>query len=244
MLGLTKTSTKSEITKAYRKASLTYHPDKSPNPEDAEHFLKIQAAYEALSDDGKRAHYEKYGPVNDPVTSDNMQLITILVTYFAKFLLAIFITGGAELALGRTWLFNFLLASCAAELLLVRMGERDLLSFLPFIGDWPVFQQVWLIGSLYPVMLTSCIVLSRETYHDADAALMTAIGGVVDSTKDVIKTLRKRTGKPATAVQKIEEALKKPKPASNKWWFLSTALSWLFWVFVAKNGYTLIAKSW
>jgi DnaJ domain len=245
ILELPKSATKSEITKAYRKASLTYHPDKATSPEDGLHFLKIQAAYEALSDEGKRSHYEKFGPSNDPQAPDSVQLLTTLVTYFAKFVLVGFLTGGAELAMARSWLFNFLLAAFAAELLLTRFGETDLLSFVPFLGNWPVFQQVWLIGSLFPVMLSSCICLSRETYSDSDATLMMTVNGVVESTKTVIGFVRgENPEKLASACDKIDEAIRRPKLRSNKWGFLTTALSWLFWAFLAKNVVGFIRSSW
>ena len=246
ILELPKSATRSEITKAYRKASLTFHPDKSDKPEDAAHFLKIQAAYEALSDDGKRSHYEAYGPNEagaDPVDSTT-RLLTILVTYFAKLLLAGFLTGGPELAMARWWLFNFLLASLAAEILMTRMGVKDLFSFLPFLGNWPIFQQILLLGSLFPVMMTSCMVLSRETFADVDTGLLASVTGVVESTVDVIKTLRGtlKEDEIASAEVKITEAYR--RPAMQKTTFLSTVLPWLFWVFIGKNGYNLAMKNW
>lgn len=49
----------SDIKKAYRKLSLKYHPDKSTG--DKYKFIKIQKAYEALTDEEGRRNYEETG---------------------------------------------------------------------------------------------------------------------------------------------------------------------------------------
>ena len=64
ILGLSKTSSKNEIKKAYHKAAMKYHPDKvAPEErEEAEHRFKAAGqAYEILSDDQKRDLYDKHG---------------------------------------------------------------------------------------------------------------------------------------------------------------------------------------
>lgn len=59
ILGVTPESTPAEIKKAYRKLALKYHPDK--NPDEPEKFKEISAAFEVLSDEKKKATYDKYG---------------------------------------------------------------------------------------------------------------------------------------------------------------------------------------
>jgi len=58
VLGVEKTAGQDEIRKAYRKLAIKNHPDKGGDPEE---FKKIQAAYEVLKDEEKRAKYDKYG---------------------------------------------------------------------------------------------------------------------------------------------------------------------------------------
>ena len=54
-LGVEPTASVKEITKAYRKLALKYHPDKDPSDAAKEKFFEIHQAYEALTDDVKRA---------------------------------------------------------------------------------------------------------------------------------------------------------------------------------------------
>jgi curved DNA-binding protein CbpA len=54
-LGVAPTATVKEITKAYRKLALKYHPDKDPSDAAKEKFFEIHQAYEALTDETKRA---------------------------------------------------------------------------------------------------------------------------------------------------------------------------------------------
>jgi molecular chaperone DnaJ len=62
ILGVSKSATKDEIKKAYRQQALKYHPDKNPGNKSAEEKFKEAAeAYEVLSNDEKRARYDRFG---------------------------------------------------------------------------------------------------------------------------------------------------------------------------------------
>jgi len=62
VLGVSKTATKDEIKKAYRKLAIENHPDKNPGDKAAEErFKEATEAYEVLSDDTKRQNYDNYG---------------------------------------------------------------------------------------------------------------------------------------------------------------------------------------
>jgi len=61
VLGLTKSASKDDIKKAYRKLSKQYHPDLNKEPGADEKFKEIAEAYEVLSDDQKKARYDQFG---------------------------------------------------------------------------------------------------------------------------------------------------------------------------------------
>lgn len=62
VLGVDKNADESEIKKAYRRLAMKYHPDRNPDNAEAEDkFKEATEAYEILSDDDKKAAYDRYG---------------------------------------------------------------------------------------------------------------------------------------------------------------------------------------
>lgn len=60
-LGVSQNATSDEIKKAYRKLARQYHPDINKAKDAEEKFKEINAAYEILSDEKKRAQYDQFG---------------------------------------------------------------------------------------------------------------------------------------------------------------------------------------
>jgi curved DNA-binding protein len=60
-LGVSENASASEIKKAYRNLAKKYHPDMNKTPEAEEKFKEINAAYEVLGDEEKKAQYDTYG---------------------------------------------------------------------------------------------------------------------------------------------------------------------------------------
>jgi DnaJ-class molecular chaperone len=60
ILGVSKSATAQEIQKAYRRRAVQTHPDKLPSS-DRRAFDKVAEAYDVLSDDTKRATYNRFG---------------------------------------------------------------------------------------------------------------------------------------------------------------------------------------
>lgn len=61
ILGVSKDASKDEIKSAFRKKARTLHPDVNKEPDAEEKFKELGKAYETLSDENKRATYDRYG---------------------------------------------------------------------------------------------------------------------------------------------------------------------------------------
>jgi len=62
ILGVSKSSSKEEIKKAYRTTAFKYHPDKNPGNKIAEDkFKEASEAYSVLSDEKKKTNYDQFG---------------------------------------------------------------------------------------------------------------------------------------------------------------------------------------
>ena len=65
ILGVSKDATADDLKRAYRKLAKQYHPDAQHTEEDKKNaeakFKEINEAYSVLSDENKRAQYDRFG---------------------------------------------------------------------------------------------------------------------------------------------------------------------------------------
>jgi len=62
ILGVPKTASADDLKKAYRKLAMQHHPDRNPGDKKAEEkFKELSHAYDILSDEQKRAAYDRFG---------------------------------------------------------------------------------------------------------------------------------------------------------------------------------------
>jgi molecular chaperone DnaJ len=71
VLGVDRGASQEEILKAYRSLAAKHHPDKNPDniSESSDKFKQINAAFELISDDQKRKHYDFFGKSHAPTFS-------------------------------------------------------------------------------------------------------------------------------------------------------------------------------
>lgn len=61
VLGVSKDASADDIKKAYRSLAKKYHPDINKDPDAPKKFEEVQEAYDVLSDEQKRANYDRFG---------------------------------------------------------------------------------------------------------------------------------------------------------------------------------------
>lgn len=61
ILGVTKSASAAEIKKAYRQKALEFHPDRNKSADAEAKFKEVNEAYEILSNDQKKAAYDRFG---------------------------------------------------------------------------------------------------------------------------------------------------------------------------------------
>ncbi|PAA46050.1 hypothetical protein BOX15_Mlig009820g1 [Macrostomum lignano] len=91
ILGLEKGASPEQVKKAYRKLALQYHPDKNPDPSAADKIKELNRANHVLSDEKRKAIYDKYGSVGLQIASqigeDNVTTYFMLDNVCCKILL-------------------------------------------------------------------------------------------------------------------------------------------------------------
>jgi len=102
LLNVSTNATAAELKKAYYKEARKVHPDKNPDdPEAAEKFQALGQAYQVLSNDDKRAAYDKNG--ESPEADSDMKLTDIDPTVFFA---VMFGSDSVRPYIGELWIAN------------------------------------------------------------------------------------------------------------------------------------------
>lgn len=87
LLGVARSASPEELKAAYRKMALKYHPDKNPGDPTAEaKFKEVAQAYHTLSDEGRRAHYDRFGNVEQTPQMPDFQNMGEVFDLFGEIL--------------------------------------------------------------------------------------------------------------------------------------------------------------
>lgn len=81
ILGISKSASPSEIQRAYRKLAVEYHPDVNKEPDAAEKFREVKAAYDILSDPKRRKTYDETGDTQDPADLEKLIVNTLKMMF-------------------------------------------------------------------------------------------------------------------------------------------------------------------
>ncbi|XP_030632882.1 dnaJ homolog subfamily C member 16 [Chanos chanos] len=65
VLGVSRHASQAEIKKVYKQLAREWHPDKNKSPEAEETFIKITKSYEILSNEERRANYDRFGQMEE-----------------------------------------------------------------------------------------------------------------------------------------------------------------------------------
>ncbi|RMB91761.1 hypothetical protein DUI87_31991 [Hirundo rustica rustica] len=65
VLGVGRSSSQADIKKAYKRLAREWHPDKNKDPGAEDRFIQISKAYEILSNEEKRANFDRYGDAGE-----------------------------------------------------------------------------------------------------------------------------------------------------------------------------------
>ncbi|XP_029989403.1 dnaJ homolog subfamily C member 16-like [Sphaeramia orbicularis] len=65
ILGVSRSASQAEIKKAYKNLAKEWHPDKNKDPTAEDMFIKISKSYEILSNEERRANFDRYGQVDE-----------------------------------------------------------------------------------------------------------------------------------------------------------------------------------
>lgn len=111
VLGVNRTATKEEISKAYKRLARKYHPDLNKEPGAEDRFKEINEAHEVLKDDETRKRYDmlganwKHGSNFDPPPGWNVNVGSDFgASGFSSFFESVFGNGGRRQSSGG---FNF-----------------------------------------------------------------------------------------------------------------------------------------
>ena len=191
-LGVTRASSALEIKRAYKKLSLTLHPDKNPSPDASDQFDAVKKAYDVLMDLEFREVYNKFGAdgiKNNQRYDETQFLLSVAIYYVSYGMMAFLLTIGKKSGEARNWTFTGLLAMLVIEVAIMTSTTNPIPTWLfPQLTEHEV---VWLMHSLFPAYMNGCRSLGAYLFVDLDGQTRQLLLALHEQNKALLLVLRK-----------------------------------------------------
>lgn len=191
LLGVTRDSNPLEIKRAYKKLSLSLHPDKNPSPTASEEFDAIKRAYDVLMDMEFREVYNKFGQdgIDSNKRFDESQFFMELGIFYVTWgMMAYVLTLGKKSGDARQWTFTGLIIMLVMEITIMTSQTNPLPSSL--FPTWTEYEAVWLLHSLFPAFMNGCRSLGSYLFVDLDKQTRQLLLALQEQNKDILLVLR------------------------------------------------------
>ncbi len=191
LLNVTRDSNPLEIKRAYKKLSLSLHPDKNKSPTASDEFDAVKQAYDVLMDMELREVYNKFGPegIKSNKRFDESQFFMELgVFYLTWGMLAYVLTLGKKSGDARNWIFTGLIVMLVVEITVMTSQSNPLPSSL--FPTWTEHECVWLLHTLFPAFMNGCRSLGSYLYVDLDKQARQLLLALQEQNKDILLVLR------------------------------------------------------
>ncbi|ELR25203.1 DnaJ domain containing protein [Acanthamoeba castellanii str. Neff] len=164
LLGVSRTTTSDELTKAYRRISLKAHPDKGGSEEK---WNAIHTAYTVLNDPQTRSLYERYGRTLQPSVGNSLEIGTELILPLGVGCAFGFLLAFLNLAIGST--SSLFLAAFFIFLGATRLpnSNNSMTKTTRWLGLWLEDCSVCSSSVSSPSSSLSCLGGSLHTYNNS-----------------------------------------------------------------------------
>ncbi|CUV07831.1 unnamed protein product [Cryptosporidium hominis] len=165
-LGISSNASKSEITAAYRKLALKFHPDKNSDISAREIYSKIRNANEILSNDLRRSWYRRFGTVENNLDLYKASEDEEFIDYPLHLTIVPFVTAVIPICLSllmwndqeniRRIILCFIVWTLSCGILLrFDRNENDFLTFIPIFRNFLPFEKIRVLEGLYITIMNS-----------------------------------------------------------------------------------------
>lgn len=229
LIGVSRSATSAEISRAFRKQSAVFHPDRKSElqvPHGFENhqevFIQLQKCHEVITDATKLNYYNRFGKLDFQWKNESTVLPIMaafaFVGYLINFIVCTVFTSSADVKPSRLWICSFIFFAFSCEMYMKYLNTPSLFWFIPWFCDWMVFEQVDALSHLIPSVLSSGVLLSRILHVDETGLINQVLDSVAESNSEIssyILAKRQSTvgAPPVPAVIKLMSP-RRPAPAS------------------------------